>query len=419
MRNQHGEALRVKLTRTAIDSLELPKVGARLVRDAELPNFGLRITAKGSKKYFIQRRINGRDRRITIGSAAVWSPETARKHARALLGKIDGGEDPIAERARKRAQAVSLAEAFADYVAARRGLKPRTISDMRIAMASIGWADRHVTSITPDMVERKHAELGEKSHARANLAMRYLRAVLNFAAEKYTDASGQPILGANPVRRLSRTRAWFRIERRRTLIKAHQLKPWMQAVMGLANEDARDFFLFVLLTGLRRGEASMLRWRDIDLRAGTLTIPDPKNRKPHTLPLPAFLQKMLERRNGAPGEFVFQTEKGRLQNLRYAMADVTRSSGVNFCIHDLRRTFATVAESLDVPAYALKAMLNHSNMADVTSGYIVHDVERLRRPMQKVADHFLLLGGLRASAKVSALPGARARNLPTVADAAS
>ena len=46
-------------------------------------------------------------------------------------------------------------------------------------------------------------------------------------------------------------------------------------------------------------------------------------------------------------------------------------------------------ESLDIPAYALKRMLNHSDGADVTAGYIVASVERLREPMQKVSDYLL------------------------------
>jgi hypothetical protein len=34
-------------------------------------------------------------------------------------------------------------------------------------------------------------------------------------------------------------------------------------------------------------------------------------------------------------------------------------------------------------------MLNHSDGSDVTAGYIVANVERLREPMQKVADYLL------------------------------
>lgn len=73
------------------------------------------------------------------------------------------------------------------------------------------------------------------------------------------------------------------------------------------------------------------------------------------------------------------------------MEKVIKQSGVAFTLHDLRRTFITIAESLDIPAYALKRLLNHKMNHDVTAGYIVMDVERLRGPMKMIADHLLKL----------------------------
>jgi hypothetical protein len=48
-----------------------------------------------------------------------------------------------------------------------------------------------------------------------------------------------------------------------------------------------------------------------------------------------------------------------------------------------------VAERLDVPAYALKRLLNHKSPNDVTAGYIIMDIERLRAPMQRITDHIV------------------------------
>jgi hypothetical protein len=38
--------------------------------------------------------------------------------------------------------------------------------------------------------------------------------------------------------------------------------------------------------------------------------------------------------------------------------------------------------------------------ADVTAGYIVHDVERLRRPMQAITDYLLSAGGIQPAAEI-------------------
>jgi hypothetical protein len=55
---------------------------------------------------------------------------------------------------------------------------------------------------------------------------------------------------------------------------------------------------------------------------------------------------------------------------------------------------------LDIPAYALKRFLNHKMASDVTAGYIVMDVERLRRPMQKITDLIARPVGIKESAPI-------------------
>jgi integrase len=133
-----------------------------------------------------------------------------------------------------------------------------------------------------------------------------------------------------------------------------QLRPWLNAVLALDNGPARDYLQLVLLTGLRRSEALGLKWEDVDLLGRTLTVKDTKNHRDHTLPLPDYLAGLL---GAMPrhGPYVFEGPRG----LSSALEEVARRSGVRFCIHDLRRTFATIADNLDIPAYGVKALLNH------------------------------------------------------------
>lgn len=70
------------------------------------------------------------------------------------------------------------------------------------------------------------------------------------------------------------------------------------------------------------------------------------------------------------------------------MKYLTETSGIKFTFHDLRRTFITVAESLDISAYAIKRLVNHKNGNDVTEGYIIANHDRLRTPMQRITDFF-------------------------------
>ena len=85
---------------------------------------------------------------------------------------------------------------------------------------------------------------------------------------------------------------------------------------------------------------------------------------------------------------------------RKQMTKVMIASGIEFTLHDLRRTFITVAESLDISVYAVKRLVNHKMSNDVTAGYIIADVERLREPMQKITDYLLKLAGIKPSAAI-------------------
>ena len=82
---------------------------------------------------------------------------------------------------------------------------------------------------------------------------------------------------------------------------------------------------------------------------------------------------------------------------------VARASGVEFTLHDLRQRFLTIAEILDIPHYALKRLANHRDSLDVTAGYILDDVERLRQPMQRITDFILEQVGDRVSLDRSAM----------------
>lgn len=397
-----------RLTKTFVDSIPLLAEGQAFYRDADLKGFGLRVGAR-SKVYIAEGKLHGRTVRVTIGKHGVFTTEEARIQARVLLGQLASGVNPNDVSKEVAARQVTLEAAYADFIQARKNLKSLTIRDydrcMRVFFSD--WKRKAIVDINKDMVERRHLKIGEVSPAQANLAMRFLRSLLNFAAGKYEDSKGNPILPDNPVRRISQTRAWYRVDRRQGVVKAHELGPWIAAVLkqGELREATliRDYLLLILFTGLRRGEAARLQWKDVDLVAKTLTIPDTKNHEDHTLPLSDFLFDLLDSRKKChTSEYVFPGDgaAGYIVEPRKFMQKVTEQTGIEFTLHDLRRTFITVAESLDISAYALKRLLNHKMRNDVTAGYIVADVERLRIPMQKITDYMLKAAGIRGSATV-------------------
>lgn len=103
-----------------------------------------------------------------------------------------------------------------------------------------------------------------------------------------------------------------------------------------------------------------------------------------------YLLSLLQRRNrerANPFVFPGKTKLGHLVEPRTAVDRVKKLSEISFTLHDLRRTFITIAESQDIPAYALKRLINHKDSTDVTAGYIIFDVNRLRKPMEKISKY--------------------------------
>jgi integrase len=390
----------MKITKLSVDKLPLPfsqsskKTAQKRYYDDTLKGFGVRVTSGGTKAFFIEKLIQTKLRRITLGRYPEITVEQARREAQKLLGKIATGIDPIAEKKAKKLSQITLQQVFQDYLKVRKSLKQTTIFDYQRIMreAFNDWQHKPILSLTKDMIANHHSQLGQRSQARANLAMRFLRALFNFAAGEYENASGQSLITENPVKRLSHTRAWYTIQRRQSFIKTHELKPWYQAVMELSNEVLRDYFIFLLFTGLRRQEAAQLQWSQIDLSASTLTIEDTKNHQVHRLPLSDFLHELLTRRQQKMmNNYVFpsRSKNSNFVEPRKQMAKIIATSQIDFTLHDLRRTFITIAESLDISAYAVKRLINHKMNHDVTAGYIISDVERLRQPMQHITDYLV------------------------------
>lgn len=412
-----------KITKTLVERLAPPASGQKFIRDAILRGFAVRVTASGVRAFVVEKRLDGRVKRITLGRYGELTVEQARKEALKVLGKIAIGLNPLAEREHARLAQVTLEQAFEDFKRTRKDLKARTLYDYErlLKVAFEPWKKRPLAAITKDLVVRRHAELGKTSgEAYANLAMRFLRSLLNFALVHFEDGFGKPLLTENPVSRLTQTRAWYRSRRRQTVIKVHQLPAWFKAVQGLRGEAkdpfaevVADYLEVLLFTGLRRQEAAQLTWDRVDLKDRTLVIPDPKNRQPFLLPFSDHVAAIFERRKeSAERAHVFPGggRQGYLIEPRYAIERVIETSGVDFTIHDLRRTFITVAESIDLQPYAIKRMVNHKMRGDVTAGYIVADVERLREPVKRVADFLLKAIGVKESAAVVSLREAKHAN---------
>jgi len=403
---------RIKISKTTVAALPHPTSGQVIYRDSKMSGFCVRVGVN-TKTYLLQKKLNGKQLKVKLGVDGDITAATARKMAEEAKGEIAKGINPTDRKRASRAKGITLWQCFQDFLSARKSLKPRTVKDMQYSMDAYfsDWKNTPLSNITRDMVKVKHKKIGEGKggKAQANLAMRYLRSVFNFASGEYTNTRGKPVIKDNPVTVLSLTRAWYRVDRKRTLINNHDLPLLFDALESVSESTSSklagtiaDYIRFLLLTGMRRQEAATLRWDQVNLKEKTLTITDTKNRRPLILPLSDYLHDLLvDRHSTTKGEYVFPNLKGEpLKDPKRQMNNIRNASGLSFSIHDIRRTFITIADSLDISSYAIKLLVNHSTGSDVTAGYIISDVERLRKPMQQITDRILTLAGRKQQGKV-------------------
>ncbi len=397
-----------KLTKQFIETeIEPPVTGQRFYRDEELPGFAVRVTPK-SKSYILEKRVGGANRRITIGKCCEMSLEHAKMQACIMLGHIDAGNDPKTGKRVNVLSDITLREVLQKFLE----IKPIRATTKRNYHFAINkhfndWLDMPIALITKDMVEQRHHDLtvspnrlGTSGHGRANNALKKLSALINFASDRY-GTEDEPLIKTNPVSRLSRNRSWHRIYPRQGIIPDHKLKDWYRAVGTLKHEVARDFMIFLLLTGMRFGETRKLQWNHVDFENKILIVPREmtKSDREHRLPLSDFLVELLKRRYiyRNHSEWVFQSSRQKEKHISEGGGIIDRvraKSGIVFTLHDLRRTFLTMGEKLDVPPYALKRLVNHSVSNDMTGRYLILDIERLRSHMSRITSAFVELLGI-------------------------
>jgi integrase len=386
----------VKLTKRIVDGLQ-PQAKPYVCYDSELPGFGVRIGIE-SKVFIVQKRVGARVVKRTIGRYGIYAVDQARAEAKTILYELSQGRDPLEEKRREQMRsALTFGNLFELYLT-ERPLKPRTIEDYQARLPRLlpDWLPLSANEITRDMVRRKFDEL--MAHpTQAAIVMRYARAVFNFGIEHFrNDETGESEIKQNPIEAVTRgkNKKLPKPRRRQGYLKDTQLPKWFAAVDKIRERHGvvADFLVVTLLLGARRSETEKLRWADVNFEEQWVVFHDPKNKIDHHIPLPRYALDVLKRRREmAPEneEFVFpaNSKAGHLTEPRSGMAAITAETGIAFQMHDLRRTFATAADALELHERTIKRLMNHiDDKKNVTLGYIINEVNRLRAPMQSIED---------------------------------
>ncbi len=413
---QDGErAVRMKLTKTRVESLPVPATGQALYWDTDTRGFGVRLSASGKRSYIAQGRVNGRTRRFTLGPHGLLTCEKARQRAMATLLDMRDGVDPRARRKASAAHGITLREVMVDYLEHKRtkhgALRPSSKADINrhVSVTFKDWADQPVVNITRDLCVRKFRDLSKTGPAQANQAFRNLRALLNWARESHATPDGDyPILPINPVTAMFRSAQWNPEKPRRGRVPLDRVNAVWSTLRGLADPEtntsmnctAADLISFLLLTGARITEAASLRWADmmLDDMVPAFRFSETKNHNAITLPastqMVALLKGRLAARHGDdPYVFASATRSGKpgyMKDPRAMFRHVSEVAGLHLSAHDMRRTFISVAHACGIEMWRAELLTNHvtGSAGSVTVRHYTEtsDLRYLLADVQRIAD---------------------------------
>lgn len=371
-----------RLTDSFVKALEAPAKGNRIVYDADVKGFGVRITANGSRAFILNYRTRrGRERRYTIGRWPDWKTSVARAEAGELKRLIAGGHDPLAElEADRSAKTVKdLCERFAEEHLPK--LRPATQRDYAAlirreilpAMKHMAVAD--VTFSDVDGLHRKITKRGATYLANRTVAL---------LSKMFSLAVRWGWRGDNPAKGIERNQE----EKRHRYLSGDELRRLTAALANHEDQQAANVVRLLLLTGARKMEVMSAKWADIDLAAGVWTKPGSttKQKTTHRVPLSAPARQLLaEMKSRASGdaEYVFPGRSGghrveikrAWQEICITAELVERETvkGANgkerevlkptARLHDLRHTYASVLASAGLSLPVIGALLGHSQPA--------------------------------------------------------
>jgi integrase len=357
----------MKLTDNSVAALELPAGKQELfIWDDTLPGFGVRLRGS-TKRWYVQYRAGSQQRRESLGDVRKIKLEAARKIARQRFAAVELGADPAAERIRSRVEAAALKltiGATADrYLKVKKGqLRPSTYR------AAARYFRLHWKALRPmPLGETKRADvaaaLQEITAAHGKVAAGRARSNLSAL---FSWAMREGLCEFNPVIGTNIPDAG--VQSRERILEDHELREIWRACQ---DDTFGRIVRLLILCGCRRSEIGELKWSEIDLDSGVMTIAGERTKNGRTLKLklaPAALEilRSVPRRDGS--EFVFG-KLGRAGFCAWSYSTMALNSRIAaaagrplppWTLHDLRRTMRSGLGRIGTPPHVAELVIGHA-----------------------------------------------------------
>lgn len=348
--------------------------------DERCQGFALWVKPNGIRRWVLDYRVNGRQRRLTLGRADTLPADEALKLARKHRVAVDSGRDPLAEREQARktdAANITLTDFFEQYLAQYATLKkkPRSVKDdtwMFETNIKPMLGRLRVPAITHQDAARLHREITLRpAPTLANRAIALLSTMMTCAERwELRPVHSNPcrFVDRNPERKTHRF-----LTREQLMALGKTLTESERCKDKRAEEYERPIMLAVIrmlvFTGCRRSEILTLKWSAVNLEAGILDLPDSKTgRKLVTLNAPAAQLLAAQPRTS---EYVFPGRAAGkpLVGIGHVWERIRKRAGLeNVRLHDLRHSYGSTAAGLGASLPVIGALLGHT-VAQTTQRY--------------------------------------------------
>lgn len=338
------------LTNTAIDALQ----PGRTVADEWVPGLSAKRHGSGVSFSLYYRTRAGQQRRVKVGAYPVMSIAEARRAAKALLGAVAAGEDPVA--GWRDARAAPTMNELWERVEREHYTQEREWNRQAKALW-LNYLAKPLGGIKVSSIKYSDVASVHSIHSALNTTTQGNRvlAVLSkmlALAERW----GLRPTGSNPCQHVER----FKERKRRRYATPEEFKAIGLALQAEAVEhpDEVAFLQLMLFSGARPSELLRATPAMVERKgpAGVLRIAEGKTGF-RSVYLPPIAMDVLD---GLPKDRTHLV--GRVTVPRKLWQRVTEKAGCSdLWVRDLRRTFATVALSNGMSLSLLGELLGHKS----------------------------------------------------------
>jgi integrase len=369
----------MKLTASAVRTAHLPAGKSEVIFfDDDIPGFGLRLRAQGSRTFVFQYKLGAKQRRLALGAASALTIADARKTAGTLYARVRLGQDPAADKAEAHRQASETFKSCLDQYldALRKRYRPRSFKEIERHLVKHAKALHHMPlanisrrDVAAVIVALTNAAGGPT----ANRVRSSISAFFTWAMQRGI-AENNPVTGTEKNEEKSRDRVLTPSE--------------LRLIWNALEDDQHGSVIKLLaLTGQRASEIGGLRWSEIHDGQIILPAERTKNARPHVLPLCEAAASIIAQQPKGTDDVIFGKGERGFSNwsnckirLDQRIANANGGKSIpHWTPHDLRRTFSTyagggldehqlkklpvhereAASGLDVEPHVIEAVLNH------------------------------------------------------------